>query len=614
MRKFLITSLLLFLILYSKAQNAELLFQQTEILIKNGKLYKNETFEIKILNKNGEKYGHLKIPYSNMVKLNSLKASILDENKNVIRNINKNEITDKSSFSNYSFYEDNYVKEIRIAHNSYPYIIKYSYELQQNEFLNIDFWLPVIDLRIPTQNAELKLTTPSDYKINYINKNIANPETDTLDSQIIYRWSTKYKNIVKDENLSPPITEFLPSVTILPIDFKFEIDGSMKTWTDYGNWQNNLLEGINEIPEDEAEKIRDAIKGLKNDYDKIKILYHYLQDKTRYINISIETGGLKPYPASYVAKNNYGDCKALTNYFKSVLELVGIKSYYSKINAGNPITTINKNIPSQQFNHVILLVPVENDSLWIDCTSECAFNYLGTFCQNRDVFIIDKNNSHFSQTPELQINDVSEIRTIFVSFLKNNEYKLTFRDKFKGNKYEQLTTINKDYTDIDKKRIIQNLFVEDNQELKEFSIEQECRDSLFIYLNYVTTTHNFFNRYGNEILAKNIPLKLPEMETPEKRKLPIQINYPVSQTDTIIYEIPVGYTASLTNDTKTITNSYGEYNFSFEILPDKVILMKQFNLNAGYFPLNEYSTLYNLINEIRVFENKTSIILTSKTQ
>ncbi len=39
-------------------------------------------------------------------------------------------------------------------------------------------------------------------------------------------------------------------------------------------------------------------------------------------------GGWKPMLVEDVRKKGYGDCKALTNYMRTLLQAAGIKSYY----------------------------------------------------------------------------------------------------------------------------------------------------------------------------------------------------------------------------------------------------------------------------------------------
>ena len=225
-----------------------------------------------------------------------------------------------------------------------------------------------------------------------------------LKNVIKFQWKASYTDIIKNEEYSPSISNFLPNVKIVPIEFKYDILGSFKDWISFGNWQYELLQGLNELPDNEKNRIQALIKNIDDDKEKIRTLYHYLQDETRYINVTIETGGLKPYSASYVSQNKFGDCKALTNYFKSVLDNIQIPAYYTKVYAGSPILEIDKNFPSQQSNHIILYIPLKDEDIWLDCTSDGAFNYLGTFTQNRNALVISKDNSRFVKTPNLKTN------------------------------------------------------------------------------------------------------------------------------------------------------------------------------------------------------------------
>lgn len=603
----LIGFLFIQLVIQAQESDAELILGETNITVFRDKLVKDFSYEIKINNRAGEKYTTVTIPYSKLNKLSNLEACIKDSDGKIIKKLKKIEIIERSSISDYSFYEDDFVKEFTLKHNSYPYTIVYSYQIQQSEFFYIDYWTPIIDTQIPTRKANLNVTVPVDYIISYTNQHVNSPDIDTIDNNLRYRWQASYTDIVKPEILSPSIHNFLPSVEITPNNFKFEIGGSFNSWNSYGDWQFELLQGLNELPDMEKSKILALIRGIKEDKEKIRVLYQYMQDATRYINITIETGGLKPYPASYVSLNKYGDCKALTNYFKSILDYIGIKSYYTKVYAGNPIKEIDKTFPSQQFNHVILYIPLADDDIWLDCTSDDAFNYLGTFTQNRDAFVIDKNNSRFMRTPALRPSDVLEIRKIDISYEPNQSSMVSFKNTYHGKTYEQLLDLERSFNNSDKMRILRNYFVNDGFELKDYTILKHHRDSLTIQLSYNASTQSIYRKYGNDILVSTIPFSLPEFEKPEDRKLPVQIDYPIFKIDTLVYEIPPGCELNKSLADYSDSTKFGQYTLECYKQKEQMVVIKSLLINTGFYPLSEYEDFYNFFQRIDKIENKTPL-------
>lgn len=599
--------LLFYIASFAQSFDAELISQKTSIEVNKGNLTKELSYEIKINNRAGDKYTRISIPFSKSDKISKLEAYILDSNRKTVKKLKKSDVTERSLISDFSFYEDDFVKEFTLRYHAYPYTIVYSYRIQTNEFINIDYWYPIINEDIPTRKAKLVVTVPNDYEIRYRNEHVEPPVIYTSENTINYYWIASYDGTIENEILSPPIQNFLPHVEIVPVVFDYEKEGSFKDWVSYGNWEFKLLEDIGQLTNIEKAKVSVLVKNIKDGKEKIKILFHYLQDETRYINVSIGTGGLKPYPASYVCQNKFGDCKALANYFKAILDYVGISSYYTNVNAGSPISVIDSTFPSQQFNHVILYIPLKSDTLWLDCTSDAPFNYLGTFTQNRNAFVISENNSRFIRTPSLKPGDVVEVRKIETNSYNAN---VEFTNTYRGGMYEKIFQLEHNFNGSDKSNIIKNYIVADGFQMMDYKINSSDRDSAKIELSYIATASNIYNQYGNDMLLSNIPFSLPDFEKPQERKLPVQIDYPIYQIDTIVYEIPEGYTLNTTSEPYKVTNKYGAYSIAVQKREGNIITTKSLLINAGYYPHTEYADFYNFYTKIIESENRIHITLT----
>ena len=606
-----ITLLMSFAALCVKGQytGAELLNCETSIYVNNGKLVKDHHFQLKILNRRGENYATIQIPYSKLLQLSKVSACIKDANGKLVRKIKKKEIAHKSVKEDFSFYEDQFVLEFTLKHNQYPYVIEYSYQSVEDNFLFVEYWLPVIHLKIPTQTAKLSLSVPTDYKFKVHSANVKQAIVDSLGNKLTYRWEASYHDFLEEEPFSPFVSDSLPSVVIVPEQFMFEKTGTFNSWITYGDWQHSLLEGLNYLPQEEKNRIDLIVKEKSSSIEKVKALFHYLQDETRYLNVAIETGGMKPYPASYVSKNKYGDCKALTNYFKSVLDYIGQPSYYSLIYAGDKIRNVKTEFPSQQFNHVILYVPMEKDTLWIDCTSDGPFNYVGTFIQNRMALVIDEGRSRFVKTPALSSKAVLEQRNVHIKLKTHGESELTFENTYRGDVFERMQQVWNTYNESQKKMILRQYFVPENETLLNYEVLMAHRDSAFLQFNYTSVSKNLTQEYGRDLLVKNLPFSKISLNLPEERKMPLQVNYPIHRIDRIQYSLPPMHKVEYLMPKQTISERFGSYQIELSKNDEGVFVLKQFHINAKDLDGVSYSEFYEFFRKVNEIERKSIITL-----
>jgi hypothetical protein len=587
---------------------AELVDRETIIHISDGKLQRKETYLIRINNREGDKYGQVGIHYSSMVTLKDIEGTLSNKEHQVIRKLKKSEITDRSLISDISMFEDHYVKEFRLKHSDYPYFIRYSYLIEQKEYIIIDDWVPVLHHDVPTLKSSLTLFTDPDYRVSAFTRSVDQVMDRKDEIQRQYRWEASYDGTLTPEIYSTPLKLSMPEVILTPLDFIYGIAGKQDSWEDLGRWEYQLNEGQWNLPLTEQKKIIELTKEIHSPVEKVRRLYHYMQDNTRYVNVTVDIGGLKTYPAEYVAKNKYGDCKALTNFFQAVLDLIGIGSYYCNIQAGKKIVPIREEFPGQQFNHAILFVPLESDTLWLDCTSKGPFNYLGTFTQGRYALAIGPEQSYLMKTPPLHVNDVLCERMITCQNIAGHISAITVKGTYRGEEFEILNTANRSMNESQRRQFLLDNFIIPGTDVSEVRIENSDRDVPEIELHYKGYLPAIYRSYGDVSIIRPVPFDIPVFEAPANRKTPVQIDYPVNMTDT--FEIRISGQDTLVQGVMDhrLETRFGSYEIHSECTGEYIRITKHFILLPNIYETTDYSDFYNFITTITDHENNISLV------
>jgi len=591
--------------------SAETVQYLSNYTVKKGRLTLEKKVVIQINNKDGLKYGTIYIPYTSKDRISNLEIQIERTNGELIRKIKKSEIQDISAISDFSLYEDDYVKKIPVHYNRFPFRISYSYRIAYHQFFQIAGWTPIIDTDVPTLNAELQITTPLHFPVKIYRQHIGQAKAHADKETMTYIWKTSVPKMPDEEVFSPSVYTLLPRVEVVPENFDYGIPGSFNSWQAYGKWQAKLLEQADDLPEKEKAKIRQMVSQIDSPKEKARKIYQYLQDNTRYINVTLGIGGLKPYPASYVSTNKYGDCKALTNYMKTLLEAAGIKAYCCDIYAGDAPRPVLDSFPSQQFNHVVLMLPLEKDTTWIECTSNSIpFGYVGTFIQNRKTFLIDGQNSKLIHTPELSPDQVqSECRIDY--YVQPNQkceahYQYTFRGK-DFNRFNQLYTL---YPANVQEDYIREFLPERDFTLKNWKLSKTNREASTITLDATLELNHFGKMYGEDLAFSPIPLSLPRFEVPKERKLPVQMNYPICSQDSIIYHFTQSVRLDKIPDPVSITNAFGSLEMKATVLDKQLTLKRRFIINRRDIDVASYPDFYQFIRAIKSKTNLTFLTTT----
>lgn len=540
------------------------------------------------------------IPYSKGDRVNVEKVWIEDQHGNIIRNLKKNEIKDRSYISSISLYEDDFVKYFDLKHDKYPYRIYYISRISYAKSLNI------IDIdharaKTPVRSGILIVEVPQNDSIKYKYKNVESPDISIQNRFRKYIWKYSHTPPSSIESYSWDKDLTSPSIHIVPLNFKYGENGSFESWQTFGNWIFRLNKNKDKLTPEEIKIVDSMLRNIDSKKQKVETLYRYLQDYTRYINVSIKLGGLQTYPASYVCNYKYGDCKALSNYLQSLLKYAGIESYYTLIEAGTKVPELDIDFPSQAFNHVILTVPLEKDTIFLECTNKnIPLGYMGTFTQGRKALLVNENNSCLIDIPSLQPEEILCSRTIRI---KPEVQEIHLQEVQRGHKYEffnyAVKELGKDKVD----EIIRSYIFPGKAELVNYQLSPNDRQTPEIDLEARFKSENLYREYGKNIILPPFPTGIKNFENPDERKTGIQIDYPEFYKDTVYYEIPGKQISSLPEGI-SIDTEFGQYEISFDHIDNTLICYKSFLLYAGKYPLERYEEFFRFIQTMKNSETK----------
>jgi len=453
----------------------------------------------------------------------------------------------------------------------------------------------------------LEVTIPAGIQYRQYSIHMAAPRVDSNATRTRLLWESYLVKPLQHEIYSQG-EEAESIVMVAPLMFVYGVEGSLKDWQSFGNWQYRLMDGLDELPDWEKMSITALIRGISDKKEIVRVLYHYLQDHTRYINVTIGIGGLKPYPASYVAKNKFGDCKALTNYMKALLKFAGIESFY--------VTVYSSEQPREPlegfagpFNHVILAVKIGPDTLWLENTSNInPFGYVGTSIQNRKALLVVNQESRLVQTPALKRDDNLVINRLTYNLNLNGNARLLVNSSFRGNKFELFNQFHSQLNVADKERRIRDYMPYENCEVLTWELNKAHRDTTLITLNATLTMHKILQPLGNEYYFSIHPCEVPPFTVPANRSLSVILPYPLYNIDSLEYNLPAGFTMKKDADTVRLLSSYGNYELTTQSAPGKIIVLRKFELYAGTYSTGKYPDFYHFIRSVKEADAQKLVI------
>ncbi len=569
-------------------------------------------YVITILKESGKDKAMFRASYDKFSSVSNISATVYDGEGNKVKTIPQSEIGDFASVSGYSLYEDDRVKIIDPKYSVYPYTVEYSFIRKCNSAYYLRGWSALQGYNTSVQSFSYRFLSPEDFKYHFKEYNITQPEEkEVVEGKILRSWHFNNYKAIQEEVLSSFSEEYVPEVIIVPEQFVMDgYAGNLSSWNDFGLYINKLNEGKNDIPKETVEKVKGMFIEGMSDYDKIGVAYKYSQDKNRYVSIQEGIGGNQPFSAATVDRLSYGDCKALSNYVVSLLKELGYDAHYTLVYSGEGQNT-DKEFVNDYFNHIIACVPLENDTVWLECTSShYPCGYMGGSTDDRNVLLVKDGGGEIVRTPSYSVKDDNVYTKAIVNINIEEASKISSHIVYKGVHFsEELGLTLMDETDR-RKSIIKSINIP-NFELDDYKVTPFKERKPRIEKDLDILIPVFGSMMGDRLIFQlNLMNQLTNTPPYSRNRVsPVLISRPYSENDSIAYNIPEGFKMEALPKEVHMVSEFGEYHSSAKLIDQSIIYEREFIINKGHYPKEKYNDFVEFVESVAKNDEAKAVLI-----
>ena len=354
---------------------------------------------IRVNSSRGKDYGEIIIHESGFEKLARFSGAVYDTTGRLAYSCKKDDCRRVCGYSGYDLYADVCYRQYLLTANTYPYILEYSYTLEAKSLFFWPHWLPQMD--IPVRMTRYTVIVPSDSAFS-IGSHGEFPPPVVADSGNVrkYVWELHDLPPLADDDYSVWRGDDRMILLLAPAHLRLDkYDFDCRDWRAMSRSCDKMVRPMLKLGKEQTALLADVPRDI-SPRRQCETLHRLLAARMRYVAIEIGVGGWQPCPVSETFQRGYGDCKDLAALYAAMLSSLGIDSRTALLKTRD--LGITDSLPPiiNQFNHVITMAVIGNDTVWIDPT--CQTCPVGDLPSNdEDVFalVVDSAGGGLVRTP-----------------------------------------------------------------------------------------------------------------------------------------------------------------------------------------------------------------------
>lgn len=528
---------------------------------------------VTVLTKAGLRHSVLRIPVDKFFKLEDVSIKVYNEFGIEVARYKKKDMKLEGAYDGTTLASDSKVYEIEFPVPGTPCTIESEYEINCTAILDLQpFFFGSTTESYKKSRYVVKSAIPVKYKAYNFKEA---PVVSSEGKKTVYSWERTNNPVPEKEASSYGAWVSLPRVDVTPVQFSYDgYPGSFESWKEFGMWSYPFYEEENPFKPERVAFFKSLVKDAATDQEKIAILYRYMQKEFRYVSIQFGIGGFKPFPVSFAEQKKYGDCKGLSHYMKHMLKVVGINSHAALINAGDNAYPADPSFTSDIFNHVILCVPIKNDTVWLECTSKDNIpGILGPFTENRYALLITEKGGVIVRTPTSKSYDNIWEAATEADLFDDGSAILSSRLYVSGKFWDVINHYLNGSTKEASKKALVDAFGYKTPDDLEVKILSDSADGHLVEIKLAYTQFFDFKTGSKHFYPlRHYKLNASTIKPAETRKHEYLFGYPYIKRDQITYNLPEGFSTETIPPAKDINNEYLKYQNSLQLNDSKTRL------------------------------------------
>lgn len=456
---------------------------------------------------------------------------------------------------------------------------------QQNLFGDFFGLLEPVQSVIPVSDWLLAVEGPASRPLYWGGRGVPDPEITETDNHRRYVFHKEWIPRIEAEASMPPWLEQGEYISV----------STYQNWSEMGRWYANMIDEQLRLNNELRAKAAELVQNIDSDEEKIRKIYEFVVESTRYVGIELGIHGWKPYPVTEVYRRKYGDCKDKASMLVALLREVGIDAQLALVRTANLGVLPDTPATMWAFNHAIAYVP--SLDLYMDGTAEkSGYRELPHLDQGAMALLVASPTS--TADSELRIIPVADARENF----NESNYELRLdptgavhfqgKEKFRGTH------------SADQRAELQD--AAQRREVVERSLSSILPGATVERLDVVSSAlgeqwveYDFRGRFPNRAVQMGqgdwlMPISLyPHGLTNSyarnsHRQHEVWLNYPWRTRNVMQYRLPAGFSVSDLPASQTIESKHLHFSQLIRKTEDGFVVEEDTQIKSRRIPLEDY--------------------------